>query len=323
MTRYLLFFLLLGLLGQTAYASEQLFKQLDKNQDGLLVADEIEPQHQRLFQRLLRNADEDQDNRLSSSEFVSGLQSQTPPKPMVKKQGGEMPGAKAVMWLLAQMDANSDGRIVEKEVPKSLREVYQKIEAKTSSKPDGVLSRQELAKAAPRLSNIAMKIVKQRGLDVEVEIALLTDKQWLAVQRLLSNRPKAPAGNLTDPKAVLKYIRGFDSNDDREITRDEVPKRMPDRIKQLLKRADRDGDQQLNKQELSALTKRLRNRASQQGAKRLTPAQQKQAKKKQQQQRKKQRKKRNQQSKKKQTPESKFIDEILELEMQAEKMQAK
>lgn len=317
MTRSLFACLLLGLLGQATHASEQLFKQLDKNQDGWLVADEIEPQHQRLFQRLLRNADDDQDHRLSSSEFVSGLQPQTPPKPMVKKQGSQMPGAKAVMWLLAQMDANSDGRIVEKEVPESLREVYQKIEAQTGNKPDGVLSRQELAKAAPRLSNVALKITKQRNLDVEVEVALLTNKQWLAVERLLSNRPKAPAGNLTDPKAILKYIRGFDSNDDGEITRDEVPKRMPDRIKQLLKRADRDGDKQLNKQELSALTKRLRNRAARQGAARLTPAQQKQAKKKQQQRRKKLRKKRSQQPNKKQTLESKFIDEMLELEMQA------
>src|SRR5436190_11323010 len=52
---------------------QQLFQELDKNHDGKVTADEISPEGQSNFSRLLRVADKDKDGALTKAEFVEGL----------------------------------------------------------------------------------------------------------------------------------------------------------------------------------------------------------------------------------------------------------
>ena len=267
-TSLLCSFLLFTFLATPAVAteSEQLFDQLDQNHDGRLVEDEIDHQHRRLFQRLLRTADSDRDGRLSNVEFQAGLKPQLPAKPLVKKQSSELPGANALLLLLAKMDGNSNGQIEEGEVPEQFRDIFQRIEDRLGGEPDGVLDRRELTQAAPRLSHIALRFAERMDLDVEVELALLSEKQWSSVQNMLSTQPRGEV--LADPKRAREFFRQLDANGDGQISSAEVPDQIAERFEQLLERADRNNDGQISEPELMAVSRQLQARA----AERLSPA---------------------------------------------------
>ena len=250
-----------------AIADEGLFGRLDKNQDGQLAADEIGEQHQRLFARLLRSADDDRDGRLTSSEFQISLRPRQTEKPLVKKVGSEMPGADALLLLLAKMDVNTNGQIESKEVPSQLRQVFDTLEERLGGQRDGVLDRRELAQSAPRLSNIAMRMAERMKLDVEVELALLPDKQWRSVQNMLGPRQRGEP--LADPERAREFFRRIDANGDGQVALDEVPDQIAERFEQLLERADRNRDEQISEQELMAVSRRLQAAA----ADRPSPAQ--------------------------------------------------
>ncbi len=249
--------LLLAILAPTARAAEngELFGLLDHNQDGWLVENELEYQHRRLFQRLLRTADIDHDGRLTSDEFQAGLKPKLPAKPLVEKQGSELPGADALLLMLAKMDANSDGRIEEREVPEPLLDIFHRVEERLGGEPDGVLNRRELTQAGPRLSHIAGRIAERMNLDVEVELALLTEKQWQSVQTMVEPRPRGEV--LADPQRAREFFQQFDTNGDGQITLAEVPDQFAQRFEQLLNRADRNHDDQVSEQELMAVSRQL------------------------------------------------------------------
>ena len=248
------FFLLLALfaLPNNASASEQVFALLDQNHDGWLAEDEIKVEHRRLYQRLLRTADNDQDGRLSIEEFQTGIQPQQPDKPLVKKQSNELPGANALLLLVAKMDTNSDGQIEKAEVPEAFLDLFDRIEERLGGERDGLLDRRELTQSAPRLSRIALRIGEQMGLDVEVELALLPEKQWRSVQNMLA--PRTPGMMPADPQKARQFFKRLDRDGDGQISRQEAPPQMAERFDKI----DRNGNGQLDRKELASLVKLLR-----------------------------------------------------------------
>ena len=125
-------FLISGVLAvPSAQANQQLFEQLDQNGDGWLESEEIDTKHRRLYDRLLRTGDVDRDGRLSSDEFQGSLQSNQHEKPLVKKQGSEIPGADALLLLLARMDVNGNGQIEKREVPQQLIRIFNSMNYNT------------------------------------------------------------------------------------------------------------------------------------------------------------------------------------------------
>ena len=253
-TRSLSVFLLIALLlavPNLVTASEMIFNLLDQNHDGRLAADEIEDPHRRLYQRLLRTADGNHDGQLSSAEFQAGITPQQPPKPMVKKQNNELPGANALLLLLAKMDTNSNGLIERDEVPEAFLEIFDRIEDRLGGKPDGRLDRRELTQSAPKLSHIALRITERMDIEVEVELALLPEKQWRSVQSMLA--PPNRGMMLADPKRARQFFRQLDSNNDGQLSRQEVPERMLERFERI----DRNGNGQINRKEWQAVVKLL------------------------------------------------------------------
>ena len=236
-----------------AVAGEPLFEQLDQNNDGWVAAGEIDPQHRRLFDRLLRTSDADGDGRLSSDEFQVSLQPNQAEKPLVQKQGSEIPGADALVLLLTRMDANGNGQIEKREVPQPLLEVFDRIEERLGGERDGILNRRELTQAGPGLIRIAQRIVERLDLDVEVELAMLSKKEWNNVQNMLSRRGRADV--LADPKRARELFRQLDANSDGQVTLAEVPDQIAQRFEQLLQRADRNRDQQISEAELLAASR--------------------------------------------------------------------
>ena len=239
-----------------APADQRLFQQLDQNQDGWLEAGEIDTQHRRLYERLLRTGDADQDGRLSSDEFKVSLQPKQTEKPLVEKQGSEIPGADALLLLLARMDVNGDSQIQRQEVPQPLLEMFDRIEDRLGGERDGVLDRRELTRAGPGLIRIAQRIVEGMNLDVEVELALLSDKQWNNVQNMLSRRGQTDM--LADPERARQIFRQLDANSDGQVTLAEVPDQVAQRFEQLLQRADRNRDEQISEEELMTVSRLMK-----------------------------------------------------------------
>ena len=255
---HFLLLLVLLTLSNTASASKQLFGLLDRNHDGWLAADEIKVEHRRLYQRLLRTSDNDQDGRLSSEEFQAGIQPQLPAKPLVKKQSNELPGANALLLLVAKMDTNSDGQIEKAEVPEAFLELFDRIEDRLGGEHDGLLDRRELTQSAPRLSQIALRIAERMDLDVEVELALLPEKKWRSVQNMLNQRSRGDV--LADPKRARQLFRQLDRNGDGQITSAEVPDQIAERFELLLERADHDHNEKISESELMAVSRQLQAR---------------------------------------------------------------
>jgi Ca2+-binding EF-hand superfamily protein len=107
---------------------EELFSQLDKNDDGKLGADEVPDERKRFFERLLRVADKDQDGALSKEEFVKGLrgdENKSPLPPGGFGEGGPGPGNPAEMF--KRLDKNGDGKLTKDEIPDPLRDRLQPV----------------------------------------------------------------------------------------------------------------------------------------------------------------------------------------------------
>lgn len=250
---------LLAMQASTAKASNELFGKLDRNQDGQLSSEEIDASQRRLYDRLLRTSDQDQDGKLSAEEFQAGLKPQTAEKPLVEKQSSEMPGANALLLILAKMDANSDGQIEKVEVPRQFVAFYSRIEDRIGGESDGVLDQREIRQAAPRMSRFAMRLAQQQKIDVDLELALLSERQWQAAQRMTGSRTRGEM--LADPNRARQFFKQLDADSDGLVSIEEVPEQVVSRFEVLLDRADRNGDDVLSEQELMTVSRFMQSRA--------------------------------------------------------------
>lgn len=236
--------------------AQRTFRQLDLDRDGQLAAEEIASEHAALFARLVRTSDADDDGRLSADEFAGGLEVRRPNKPIAEKQPSRLPGADELLLLVAMMDRNADGMIEPEEPPARLRQFYQRIEERIGGNDQGQINVRQMGQAAPRLTQLALATVRRLDLDVELELALLPEKNWALVQRL--DRPRQPIDVLADPAESLNLFRRLDANGDGQIVYDEVPEPFAARFDRLLARVDRNRDERISQQEMKGLSERLR-----------------------------------------------------------------
>ena len=105
-----------------------LFKQLDANGDGFVVVKEIDKEKQRLFDRMLRTGDSNDDGRLTPAEFAVSL---TPPKQPKERVGmaGYAGDGRVLEKLLNQLDRDRDGKLSKDEAPTRLRQSFAQIDA--------------------------------------------------------------------------------------------------------------------------------------------------------------------------------------------------
>jgi len=220
-----------GLAGTTVWAADPapapadsgaMFAALDANHDGQLTSDEIPEERKRLFQRLLRTADKDQDGKLSAAEFAAGL------KPAAQGESSpDGPGKPAAGQdgkpLFRQLDTNGDGKIRLDEVPEGRRERFEQIIKRADKDGDGALSEQEFAPFGDRLKGFA-----GRG-----------------------KKPDQGKGEKGRPDPA-QFFRRLDTNGDGKLTADEGPEARRPMIERMIQRGDKDGDKALSLEEFLA-----------------------------------------------------------------------
>ena len=223
-----------------------LFAKLDADSDGKLAAGEIGDEHRLLYKRLVRTGDENGDGELSAEEFAAALLPVRAEKPTVEKQGSRLPGADALLVILAKMDVNEDQQLDADEIPADYRRAFEQMLTAGDGDKDGRLDRREIAQGSPRLTAVASVAARRMGLDVSAEMSELPEETMSSMEQM-DAYPKP--GEL----AVARLLKQFDRNEDGAISLREAPALL----KRQFDRFDMDGDQQLQDKELAKVGDRM------------------------------------------------------------------
>lgn len=122
--------------------------------------------------------------------------------------------------LFARLDANKDGQLSADELPAERKRLFERLLRTNDKNNDGKLSAEEFS----------------AGLKGVGDSPVASEEP---------NQPRRPQGG-PPPE---RLFRRLDANRDGKITPDEIPEPRRERFKQLLARADRDGDGALDQRE--------------------------------------------------------------------------
>jgi hypothetical protein len=231
-----------------------LFHRLDGNANGLISADEVLPQNQRLFARLVRNADADADGALSVDEFLTGLMPSRPEKPIEAKQPSSFPQAEAIRYLLLTLDTDVNSVIEADEVPDDLQRAFEILVDRLDRNDNGRLEPIELTRGGPALAQIAGRYVSSRRVDVAAELKKLDKTQGKSAQRF-DGRP--PVEMLAEPRQARALFARLDANGDRQVEPAEVPEPFQPQLERFLRIADGNRDGRLSEEEFLAGAARI------------------------------------------------------------------
>jgi Ca2+-binding EF-hand superfamily protein len=245
-----------------------LFKRLDANNDQRITTDELAADQHRLFERLLRRGDRDDDGTLSHEEFVAALVPSRPDKTLETKRPSSSPEANAVRWLLLTMDTNGNGWIEAAEVPEEFETTFESMEQRLDTDKNRILESGELIRGNRPLAQIARRVVRQNGVDVAAELKQLQRKQGAAANRFEERR--GPLEILSDPERAGQLFAQLDANHNGRLEDSELPQSLKRPIRRLLRSADRDGDGQLSQREFVAGARRMAARRARQSAAEMT-----------------------------------------------------
>jgi len=240
-------------------ADDRLFDRLDTNSDGEITSSEISSSHRRLFDRLLRLGDENENGQLDRSEWKVATEPRRPAKPIEEKKSAELPGADAARLMLLKLDTNRDARLTEDEAPSELRSLFEKIVERYDRNDDGTVNNLELGRGGPQLMRMAERTVRELDLDVEAELAKLNREQGDAANRF--DKQPTRERMVSDPNQARAVFERFDADKDGQLELSELPAELSDqqreRVRRLMRRGDRNGDKKLSEKEFMDISARI------------------------------------------------------------------
>jgi Ca2+-binding EF-hand superfamily protein len=135
--------------------AERLFKRLDANRDGKVVADEVPEERREMFAELVKRGDKDGDGALSHEEFVQASPDREKKPDGEKRPEAEKPvnaekrpeGRPGAEQLFRRMDRNSDGKVTADEVPEERREFIARLIKRVDKDGDSAMTAEEFASA--------------------------------------------------------------------------------------------------------------------------------------------------------------------------------
>lgn len=230
--------LLSALTASADQASDQLFARLDGNADQVLDPTEVDAEHRRLFDRLLRRADQDGDGRLTPAEFAAGLTPSEPPKPIVDEPVDANPGADALRLLLLKLDANRDGMLTKAEAPTQLADAYDQLARVVDQDDNNIIIYRELIQAARPATQAAVRIARSERWDVQRELKRIAAEQGDDAKRFDSAPNRRDA--LASGPRMEDLFKQLDANGDGRLEPAELPEQYRDQLERLVRAADRD-----------------------------------------------------------------------------------
>jgi Ca2+-binding EF-hand superfamily protein len=212
---------------------EAMFDRLDRNGDGKIVLDEVpEPARERI-RNLIGLADRDNDRALSREELRRAAQPQPATPPGTPEE---------MLERLKLADADGDGKLSPEEAPPRLQENFDRIDANQ----DGFLDEQELKRlfmAAGEGAQLGQELLRRiKQADANGDGKLSQDE---APERLKEQfaRIDANQDGLLDEQELRRALQG-------------LAQRMGDGLRDRLKRADRNGDGKISREEATGPLKR-------------------------------------------------------------------
>ena len=140
MNRACAIFLSVTVVSSAAFCDEKdIFDRLDTNADGQLTNDEVTQQHMRLYRRLLRLGDADEDGRISKAEFVAETTKVTEETPRASG-GGFSPAVRPqfnFQQFFQRLDRNGDRKLSKEEAPQRMRENFDRLDRNSDGFIDG------------------------------------------------------------------------------------------------------------------------------------------------------------------------------------------
>lgn len=198
---------------------EQIFKELDKNADGQLSADEVTEERKRFFERLVRVGDANSDGKLSAEEFQKASKADDRPVDAPRGGGGREGGDAANFEeRFKRMDTNGDDKITREEIPEAAKQF---------------------------LNPLFDRLGKNE----------LTKEEFLAARG--QGRGPGAANGLPGGGNPEEFFKRLDTNNDGKLTLDEAPERGRQFVERLLQASGKGNDGSVTKEEFLAAAAKL------------------------------------------------------------------
>jgi Ca2+-binding EF-hand superfamily protein len=120
-------------------AVDEMFRKLDRNQDGKVVGDEIPDEYRAKFDRLAAMADKDRDGALTQDELRQGFDH-------IRQQFEGKPGQYEPAQIFEYLDRNADGKLTADEIPSERKAMFDRAVQFGDRDGDGALTEEEFTK---------------------------------------------------------------------------------------------------------------------------------------------------------------------------------